>query len=211
MATTMTPTAHAGEIKFQYGRPEFFALKFLEPKVFDGSFGPRGMFTTCDEGYGERKIWMDYEDASNLVIELRRLKIAVGDPIRVTKIKHPRGGGHGYLVARADAAQVAPAWVTEDAPEEATPIEAQLAHSVHLVRTQGPQVFQRPAAQPVTVAPAEASPQSARFMLAYKDAIDVLLDARAYAQHKGLAIEVRCEDVRCLAATIIIQNTQGGR
>jgi hypothetical protein len=50
------------------------------------------------------------------------------------------------------------------------------------------------------------SPASMKFMSAYKAAIDILLESRGYAQRQGLALEIKCEDVRCLAATLIIQN-----
>lgn len=66
------------------------------------------------------------------------------------------------------------------------------------------------ATQLPTLPSAPLTPQSTRFMAAYKDAIDVLLEARTYAQRQGLAIEIRCEDVRCLAATIMI-DAKGGR
>lgn len=209
MATTAAfPAAHAGEIKFQYGRPETFGLKFLEPKVFEGSFGPRAMFTTVDDGYGERKVWMDYEDGANLVIELRRLGVSVGEPIRVMKVKHPKGGGHGYLVERATqapAADTVPAWVTQNPPAEPAPsrIEAQLAQSVQMVKAHGPQVFQRPAA-PV------AAPDNA-LMAALKTAIDASLEATVYAARKGLELAFSVEDIRALAATVYIQSAKGGR
>lgn len=67
------------------------------------------------------------------------------------------------------------------------------------------------ATQLPTLPSAPLTPQSTRFMAAYKDAIDVLLEARTYAQRQGLAIEIRCEDVRCLAATILISNKENGR
>jgi hypothetical protein len=74
-----------------------------------------------------------------------------------------------------------------------------------------PPAYEAPPAQPPAqrvaapvAAPPPITPQSQRFMAAYKDAIDVLLEARAYAQRQGLALEIRCEDVRCLAATVMI-------
>ena len=204
---TATIAAHAGEIKFQYGRPETFGLKFLEPKVFDGQFGPRAMFTTTDDGYGERKVWMDHEDASNLVIELRRLGVNVGEPIRVTKVKHQRGGGHGYLVERATPAAApadAPAWVTQEAPP-APPsrIEAQLAQSVQMVREHGPQVFRQPTAAP---APADNA-----LMAALKTAIDAVAEATVYASRKGMTLAFGAEDIRACALTLYIQSAKGGR
>lgn len=53
------------------------------------------------------------------------------------------------------------------------------------------------------------SPTSLRFMGAYKDAVDALIETQGYAKGRGLLLEIRCEDVRCLAATMMIQ--AGGR
>lgn len=47
-------------------------------------------------------------------------------------------------------------------------------------------------------------------MGAYKAAIDVLIEARSYAQQNGIALEIRCEDVRCLSATMMIDAQKGG-
>lgn len=217
---TATVAAHAGEIKFTYGIPETFALKFAEPKVFDGQFGPRAMFTACDEGYGERRMWMDYEDGANLVLEMRRLGIATGEPMRVTKVKHPRGGGHGYLVERAvpsaAAPDNAPAWVTQNPPAaEPAPsrIEAQLAQSVQMVRERGPQVFRRPPAPPAAPPAAVAMPAPADsvLMAALKTAIDAAIEATAYAAHQGLTLAFGAEDIRSLASTVYINAAKGGR
>ena len=56
-----------------------------------------------------------------------------------------------------------------------------------------------------------ASAATVRFVAAYKSAIDVLLEAKTYAQTCGLALEIHCEDVRALAATLIISADKGGR
>jgi hypothetical protein len=53
------------------------------------------------------------------------------------------------------------------------------------------------------------NPAGAKFMGAYKAAIDVLIEAQVYAKRQGLLMEVHCEDVRCLAAVMMIQ--AGGR
>jgi hypothetical protein len=212
MATATTyARSHAGEIKFEYGVPQVFALKFLTPKSFEGQFGPRAMFTAADEGYGERKIWLDHEDAANICIELQRLGVRVGDAIRVTKIKHPRGGGHGYLVAlAAPAQQDAPAWVTrEEAHAAPAPIEAQLERSLAMVRQHGPQVFRQPAqaaAEPEAIAPGAGSLAGA-----LKAAIDAAIEAMAYSSRRGLELAFTAEDIRCLASTTFIQNSRGGR
>ena len=50
-----------------------------------------------------------------------------------------------------------------------------------------------------------------RFVAAYKSAVDVLLEAKTYAHSRGLALDIHCEDVRALAATLIISADKGGR
>jgi hypothetical protein len=63
-------------------------------------------------------------------------------------------------------------------------------------------------------APAQQAPPdqpvNAKFLAAYCVAVDVLLETKAYAQRKGLALEIHCEDIRCLAATLIIDQQKGG-
>jgi hypothetical protein len=49
-----------------------------------------------------------------------------------------------------------------------------------------------------------------KFLAAYMVAIDTLLETKTYAQRKGLALEIHCEDVRALAATLIIDQQKNG-
>ncbi|HEY6343440.1 MAG TPA: hypothetical protein VIY49_18240 [Bryobacteraceae bacterium] len=60
-----------------------------------------------------------------------------------------------------------------------------------------------------TPVPEPIAPVAARYMAAYQIAVDMLLEARTYAQRKGLPLEIRCEDVRCLAATLMIDAQRG--
>ncbi len=55
------------------------------------------------------------------------------------------------------------------------------------------------------------TPLTAKFLAAYCIAVDVLAEARIYAQRKGLPIDFRGEDVRALAATLVIDQQRGGR
>lgn len=71
------------------------------------------------------------------------------------------------------------------------------------------------AAQPPATSQSQHSPSPenstpARFLAAYKSAVDVLFEAKAYAQGRGLSLEISCEDVRCLAAAIV-SDAKGGR
>jgi hypothetical protein len=64
--------------------------------------------------------------------------------------------------------------------------------------------------QQLASAPAPPLTISGRLWGAYMVAVDTLLETKAYAQRKGLALEVKCEDVRCLAATILIEQSKRG-
>ncbi|HWE51414.1 MAG TPA: hypothetical protein VG273_16600, partial [Bryobacteraceae bacterium] len=103
MAAAYNPQNNGGpreKIKFEYGRPETLALKFVSGKNVDGRFGPQVMFTTTDE----RVFYLDYEDASDVESTLAGLQVQPGQPVQITKIRHPRGGGHGFQVHRVAAA-----------------------------------------------------------------------------------------------------------
>lgn len=91
----------------------------------------------------------------------------------------------------------------------------ELSRSIEQVQGYGLTLAQRTAA-PVQLPHPQAgplSPTSLRYMGAYKDAVDTLLETQGYAKSKGLLIDIRCEDVRCLAATMMIQVSKdaGGR
>ena len=44
----------------------------------------------------------------------------------------------------------------------------------------------------------------------YKAAIDILIEAGKYAQAREFPLEFNAEDVRALAATLLIQSKEGG-
>lgn len=87
----------------------------------------------------------------------------------------------------------------------AAPPQTVVAETPHAVTQPLPQQSQHSAASP------SVSAATLRFVAAYKSAIDVLLEAKTYAQTRGLALEIHCEDVRALAATLIISADKGGR
>jgi hypothetical protein len=226
MATTQT-APRAGECKPEYGAPEIIAMKFLEPKMFTGAYGPRALFTLTDE----RKLWLDGDDASDIVRDMQEKGIQRNQPFRLTKIRHPRGGGHCFRVEAL--AQSAPAWVTATgtAPahrEPAAPsaIEDQLAQSLTLARTHGAQAFQRgahiaqprPAEVPAldTVPPATAPETSNRtasqqLMGSFAAAIETLAESQKYAARHGMPIVFSSEDVRACALTIYINACKEAR
>jgi hypothetical protein len=48
-----------------------------------------------------------------------------------------------------------------------------------------------------------------RFLGIYKDAVDILVQIQGYAKSEGLLLDVRCEDIRRLAVTIMIDAKDG--
>lgn len=164
MATTQTrPYLANADIKLEYGAPQTFALKFAEGKSVESRFpGGRVMFTAIDD----RKLFLDDEDANDLERTMRELGIGVADFMKVTKIRHARGGGHSIRVERVgEPDDNAPAWVRGDNPdthpdtrhavrkplqsrEEAraavpTREEALLEKSIEMARERGAGAFQR--------------------------------------------------------------------
>lgn len=221
MATATMPRSISSgtDIKLEYGRPEVFALRFVTGKNCEGRFGPRVLFTAVDE----RKLWLDAEDGSDLERGMRELGIQPSDFVKVTKIRHPRGGGHSIRVEYAEL------------DEHRKDYSAELQRSIEMARARTASASSQsylPAPadsqprdvkehsdrnnpSPATIQPFNGTSNSASvnpaMFAAYTEAIDTLVAAKAYAQSRGLAIEVRCEDVRCLAATIIISAQKGGR
>lgn len=235
-------------IKLEYGVSETLCFRFIEGKNLGKSefppFAIRVRFSTQDD----RSLFLDAEDASDLERGLRNAGVdpRQGDFVRVTKIRHPRGGGHSIRVERVEdeadqsgSSRVEPGRDgssrretyhappsppspqsrrgpsrQEDSrrqqPRPQSQMEAKLEKSIDLAREHGPAAFHAP--KPSQANP-EADPRqdAPPFLAMYKSAIDTLIAARAYAQSKGMAIEIRCEDVRCLAATLIIGANGGGR
>lgn len=202
MASTATDI-RAGELKFVYGQPEVIALKFTEPRMFSGSFGDRALFTLSDE----RKLWVDAEDASEIVRDMREHGITQGEPFRMTKIRHPRGGGHSFRVEPLHAAKpAAPAAGSEGA------LADKLEQSVAIAR-RDPRAFQHnahvipPAPPEAPAAAAAAGPDDTarRLMSCFAASIEAITDAQAFADRKGLKVTFTSEDVRATAISAYIQ------
>ncbi len=186
--------AASNEVKLAYGVPEIVAFKFLTAKAFAGSFGDRALFTLADE----RRMWLDAEDGSDIERALRELGVTPGDAVKLTKIRHARGGGHSIRVERVN-----------DQPP--TALEAQLAASVDLARRHGAAAFSvRPAQpEPAVVAAPDAqafAPLAVKLCSTMCALIDSMTEAKTYAQRRG--IDLTNEDLRCLAATAFIQETR---
>jgi hypothetical protein len=203
---TLTTAPRSNEVKLDYGVPQVVAFKFLQAKVFDGSFGQRALFTLADD----RRMWLDAEDGSEIERSLREIGVQRGELVRLTKVKYPRGGGHAIRVERVADSYAAPA--------PADDIAGQLERSVAIARTEGPQAFRRnahvlpdaaPLASPVQSAAAGVTSgdqfTAARLTTAYLAAIDAVAEAQAYADKRGLKVTFGSDDVRATAISAFIQ------
>jgi hypothetical protein len=203
MATTVS-TPVGDIVKLEYGKPEHIAFRFLTAKGFDGTFGPRALFTLEND----RRLWLDAEDGSEVERQIRDLGISKGEMVKVTKIRYPKGGGHAVRLERlADR---------YDAPQDDT--AQQLERSIAIARAEGPQAFQRnahvlPAAAAVPPVQTAASAcdsgiqdnaVTARLMSCYCSAISAISEAQAFADRRGLKVTFTSEDVRATAISCYI-------
>ena len=203
MATTQTQP-RAGEFKPEYGAAEVIAFKFIEGKNFEGSFGPRVMFTLSDE----RKFWCDSEDGSDIERRLRELGVERNELVRVTKIRHPKGGGHSFRVEP----------VTRPANQPIpSALEAQLSKSVEIAQEYGAAAFVTKRKEPAVIVSPDNAPGSSpgvneppnssaarRLMSCFCAAIDAVAESQTYADRKGVKIAFTAEDIRCIALSVYI-------
>jgi hypothetical protein len=232
MATTTMPQLARGyqaertypaDIVLEYGIPQVCAPKFLTGKnsAQRSKFPPfefRVAFTMIDD----RKLWLDSEDGSDLERGMRDLGVQVGDFVRITKIKHPRGGGHSIRVELVDADQPA---AREPVPPSR--LEAQLEKSIEMAQTRRAAPLEREAApvqqqQFVKVttdsihnnADSETVKRTGTFTALLQGALIASLDAYQvagdYAKSKGIPFDFLSEDVRASANAMLIEFWKSG-
>jgi hypothetical protein len=220
MATATMPRAGAdlNTIKLEYGIAQVFCLKFITGKSVPSQYpGGRVMFTAVDE----RRLFLNDEDANDLERGIQELGIRAGeDFVRVTKIKHPRGGGHSIRVERVPDENDEPAWVRESVREPArqttavarvapatsatSATEALLEKSIEMARN-----GQRPGVSvPETV---KLTPASVGMCAAMCAAVDAIIETQSYAQRRGLGVTFSEESVRAIGLSIYIGEQRGGR
>lgn len=228
MATATMPRV-GDEIVLDYGAPQILAMKFCTGKNLGNSryppYQPRVLFTAVDS----RKLFLDAEDGSEFEHALQDLGIRPGtDFIRVTKVKHPRGGGHSIRVERIEDEYVS----DEDGGDRK--LIAQLEKSIDMNRERKPAAsapsWQRNA--PAQVPPAvsatngrsngnisqvppssparELPPAAAAMCSAMCAAVDAILETQAYATRRGLGVTFSEESVRAIGLSIYIGNQRGG-
>ena len=170
------------------------------------------MFTSIDE---RAMLWLGAEDASDFErTRCLNSPIQLLDFIRVTKIKHPRGGGSSLRVERVadegDAREPEPQYIRQPKPQFPAPSreEALLEKSVELARE-----WPRPRSTgcrgiPPDPAPAPAVPQQttatyaqthgrvpAHELVSGRDR-RAISEAQAYSRSQGLKVTFTSEDVK---------------
>lgn len=172
--------------------PQTFALKQPANGKEVGQFG--SVMYSASDG---RVLFVVAEDASDFHHQLVDLGIQPGEAIRVSRVRHGRGGGFAIRVARVSDAEEGP-----PEPKGGTGAHANSPHPYSSNIT-SPNDSRIPAAP-------EIAPASARLCAALKAAIDATVEASIYAKRVGMKLEFNEEDVRCLAITCYIQSAKGG-
>ena len=233
MATTQTrPYLANADIKLEYGAPQTFALKFAEGKSVESRYpGGRVMFTALDD----RKLFLDDEDASDLERTMRELGIGVADFMRVTKIRHARGGGHSIRVERIpdDNPDTQPDMrhpAAAGCPRRRRRAHGSAARKVGRAgaRARRACAFQRTPARVCLPEPPPAPAQTATnngdhtagaaifttdaapMLAAMCAAVDAIVETQAYAQRRGLGVTFSEESVRAIGLSIYIGNQRSG-
>jgi hypothetical protein len=213
----MTPASDL--IKFTLDVPQIFCPKFVEGKSVHSNYEEgRQMFTAVDG----RKVFVNDDEARTLVEGMRYHQIRPGeDFVRVTKRK-TRGGAQFLQVERAEddpdesgtlPVPAPPPPRAPRTPAAAKPayggsLEAKLTDSVRIAREHGAAAFITPKQdEPQRI---ELTPAAVAITAALCAAVDAALEAQAYAVRRGLELRFTEESIRCIGATIFI-NQQGAK
>lgn len=188
--------ADDGLIRFEFNTPVHVSLKYSDGKVIEGRYGESLLFTTTDG----RRFFLPMSAGE----QLAALGVTAGEPITVTKIENRNRGKvtASYKVQRDGVLSV------QAPPVSVSPAPA--PRPVASATTPGPALVPAlPMSGAPGAAPAPAASNLRRYLYEnYKVAVDVLVEVQKYAQARELPITFTAEDVRTLAATILIQ--QGG-
>lgn len=203
----------APELKLQTNVPEIIALKFEDGKEFPSNYegsAPRVMFTLVDG----RVIYLPKPFAesiknngigANTPFEICKREVANGKT--QLQFRGVRTAGPDSFGNKKTAPAVAPA---NAAPLSQPALQQPSQDKQHSNGTAPARYSEVPALPPLPSNP--VTPIGAKLLAAYMLSVDTLLETQVYATRKGLALAITTEDIRCLAATIFIeQNKQGGR
>lgn len=178
MSTNAAVAHDDGLIRFEFNVPVRCALKYAEGKPIEGRYGESLLFSTTD---GRR-----FFVPAAVGEQITALGVRPGEPISITKVESKLGRKRviSYEIERAAGAAPSPA------PAAPRP---------------GPVMMPTPAAPPAAAGSAEPANIRRYLYDTYKVAVDVLAEVQKYSEARGLPVHFGPEDVRTLAATILIQ------
>lgn len=185
----------------------------------------QGMFSTS-----RGALYLDAEPAGDVERQVRDLQIAPGDVVRITRIQTSHGGCRWHVARPPELEQQLRDSLTNVERNRngngrympAAPMSDETHARVFAAPASAPpgpagpgghyngHQNGAPASPPAHDNAAPLSQRALKYMSAYKDAADVLIATKEYIHRQGILVDLRLEDVRCLAATITI-NEGGGR
>lgn len=199
------------KITFQPGVPVEVALKYPTGKNVQGNYGEQALFTCTDS----RVFYLDPEPASDIERRIGELGIKTGEPFRLTKIKHARGGGCSFRVDRVANETDLERTLTRSIAAQKNRREVSVPF-----REQMPPAAIEPSAERVTaqrvIQPegnhnAPPVTRSGAMMAAMCAAVDAVLETQAYATRKGLGVTFSEESIRAIGLSIYISTCKEGR
>jgi hypothetical protein len=168
-------------LKFAVNVPARVALSFPTGKPVEGQYGPQVMFSLCLAPAGETSMFLPPIAAA----EIQKLGIAKGEPFEICKASVPNG----------DKPKIE--WRVKRFQPEATSVKKPVSTTLvngHAALNGVPYWEEK-----------------TELIRAYDTAIEVLVEARAHAAVAGLPVQFTGEDVRQLAATLIIDRGKNRR
>lgn len=171
-------------LKLAYGSAETIALKFDSGKEVEGRFGPQVAFSVVDRDGQDQVLYLDKEPAAGVELDLRRLGIRTREYFRIARIR--QGNATRFEI---EPIERAPIEHPAAAPAEANAIRIDTA--------------------PVVPLPSDRAPVtslSARVCATMRVLIDSMIEAKAYADRRSLALTN--DDLRCLVTTAYIQESR---
>lgn len=206
----------AQKIVFQPNAPVEVALKFPHGKNVRGFYGEQVLFTATDD----RIFYLDPEPASDIETRIRELGIRTGEPFRLTKIKHQRGGGISFRVDRvANETDLERTLTRSIAAQEkrraSVPFREQTPTAIR-----APQIEPAAAKDQQEIQPgsdhnaahnASGISRTGAMVAAMCAAVDAVLETQVYAARKGLGVTFSEESVRAIGLSIYSSACKDGR
>lgn len=183
----------AAALKLQTNLPEVLALKFAGPGIPVSSqfAGDQVMYTLTDD----RKLYV----APIVAAKIDALELGVGELFSICKREVTRGNRR---TVEYQVALVPCDGTTDSSPEKPAASSAVVPTAKRTEQSQN---------SPAVVLGAGASVvQSEGLAACFRAAVDVALDAVAYAKQRGLLLTPQFEDVRAMAATLHIDRQKRG-